>query len=276
MTKALNADPGYKGLICKNPEWSAWRTIYSDVSFGLLELNEYLPSNVIPFPGRGKKSQTEQLPALGRNCRYFDVARVWAYKAVSGFQDEEQFQKSVRQKVEQLNTEDLPASEVRSITRSIYKWVWARRALTREEILERQKHAAQKTNSVRRNKTRSRITEAVETLTADGQSITQSKVAALAKVSLSAVKRAWNWVNNVAEGVVSHGPPHQLLAAPEEVQRRRSGARRCLAVVAVSLLPSAKPEDDQSNGEPSFGIWNQLEFAWPDSYFFEDDFDQPP
>jgi hypothetical protein len=122
LTIALGADPGYAGLLCKNPlheHW--WTTVWQQEPYDLPWLSDSLDME----PYRDKR---RHLPAigLGRNCTLFEVTRRFAYThrrvcperalftdiyAYAGHYNESRFQYP------------LPVSEVRATARSVTKWV---------------------------------------------------------------------------------------------------------------------------------------------------------
>lgn len=75
--RALGADVGYSGLICKNPTHGRWWTqVQAIAPYTLAELADWvdLPTKLTP-------RQAEET-CLGRNVRLFDRLRHWAYRNV--------------------------------------------------------------------------------------------------------------------------------------------------------------------------------------------------
>lgn len=118
--QALGADPGYSGLITKNPLSANWRTWTPVPGAGMYELG-YL-AEFVPLSNQ----QRTQPIGLGRNCTLFDDLRVWAYKQVRQCKSFDSFQRQVHSQVAYLNsyTQPLPHNEVRAIAKSVTKWVW--------------------------------------------------------------------------------------------------------------------------------------------------------
>ena len=116
----LCADPGYAGLIAKNPFHDAWRALWVQHLYDLGELAEYvnLPKH---------RPQREAL-GLGRNCTLFDELRAWAYRWVREYKRNdatgEQWYRAVLGQAERLNAFPVPLAfnEVRAIAKSIAKW----------------------------------------------------------------------------------------------------------------------------------------------------------
>jgi hypothetical protein len=132
-TRALGADTGYTGLICKNPHSAAWRVQWlRRPGYSLGELAEYV--DLQPYV----KGRRQPAGPLGRNCLLFDSVRQWAYREIraaraAGLFD--QWQAEVVRRAAGMNlfvgmdlrcTEPLALSEVRAIAKSIARWTWTR------------------------------------------------------------------------------------------------------------------------------------------------------
>ncbi len=126
MTAKLGADPGYAGLITKNPlhhRWQTWEIHGQEFSLG--ELAEYLD-----LSANAKQYTPTESRGLGRNCTLFDALRFWAYKAISDYWAPDglpRWHKAVLARAEALNgqfPEPLPYSEVQSTAKSVAKWTW--------------------------------------------------------------------------------------------------------------------------------------------------------
>jgi len=124
--KTLRSDPGYSGLIIKNPLHSDWNTqVLCDTPYSLSEMEEFV------FLSRPmKKERTEQeISGLGRNCQLFDELRYFAYDQVKEFKEKSNkasFVAALVSKALELNVfnEALPISEISSITKSVAGWTW--------------------------------------------------------------------------------------------------------------------------------------------------------
>lgn len=118
----LRADPGYAGLIAKNPFHSDWRVLWVQHLYDLGELAEY-----VDLPKR--RPQREVL-GLGRNCAIFDALRAWSYQWVREYQRNsasfEQWQRAVLGQAEMMNAFTVPLSfnEVKAVAKSVAKWTW--------------------------------------------------------------------------------------------------------------------------------------------------------
>jgi hypothetical protein len=122
----LEADPGYSGLLTKNPLHPDWGLTVFDgtVAYDL----DYL-ADWIDLP---KKSEKRILPeGLGRNCTLFDVVREWAYRAIKDYWKPEgsgTWYKAILDHCRNCNvfSVPLPDSEIRATAKSIANWTWKR------------------------------------------------------------------------------------------------------------------------------------------------------
>lgn len=125
LTQKLEADPGYSGLICKNPYNDFWRTDeFYPWPYDLNQLTTYLDLSEY-------RDARKHLPeiGLGRNCTLFDVTRRWAYRQirVGGFFGEEFFIYEVIRYAAERNGDfsvPLPYAEVKATGKSIGRWTW--------------------------------------------------------------------------------------------------------------------------------------------------------
>ncbi|MDD4913341.1 MAG: replication initiation protein [Sideroxydans sp.] len=78
MREKLHADPGFSGLITKNPTHPLWKTLYNGTIYDLGELAEYLPDIEKHINRKRKPAEV----GLGRNVTLFDSLRHWAYRNV--------------------------------------------------------------------------------------------------------------------------------------------------------------------------------------------------
>lgn len=121
----LAADPGYSGLICKNPLNPFWRVMeWESELYSLDDLESWL--DLTQYADKRKR-----LPeyGLGRNCNLFDRLRLWAYKAIrQGWPDAERWYQAVLERARAYNDTDpaLPDNEVRATAKSVAKWTHQR------------------------------------------------------------------------------------------------------------------------------------------------------
>ncbi len=128
MTRRLDADPGFAGLITKNPLHPGWRTIVRhEHRFTLGELGDQLHSANCAMPPRG------EISGLGRNCTVFDELRHLAYRRIREVTRNDEprhaFETWALKQAASLNAQfatPMQFSEVRGIARSVSRWVWER------------------------------------------------------------------------------------------------------------------------------------------------------
>jgi len=124
---ALDADPGFTRLICKNPLHSHWKVeLLRQDLYDLSELAEYVDLDAADR--RIRRTPKKHRMGVGRNCSLFDSLRTWAYKWVNDYRRAglERWIEVVLAKAESLNTfiEPLPFSEVKATARSVAKWTF--------------------------------------------------------------------------------------------------------------------------------------------------------
>jgi hypothetical protein len=127
LSRKLEADPSYNGLLSKNPLNPHWITEIIDPALytlkglaGYLDLGELIDSR-------------KHLPetALGRNCTLFDETRFWAYRQIRSPQSwlsEDFFIESVTEYAGGYNALNfaikLPYSEIKAIGKSVGRWTY--------------------------------------------------------------------------------------------------------------------------------------------------------
>lgn len=135
----LGADPGYAGLIVKNPLSAAWQTIAVETHPYSLERL----ANGLDLLSAANTDKTREISGLGRNCEIFDLLRFWAYKAVARFwrpDGEKDWLIAVKEQAYFYNTFSTPldSKEVDQIARSVGKWVWKHFSPTaRRDLIDR-------------------------------------------------------------------------------------------------------------------------------------------
>ena len=121
LRKKLDADVGYSGLICKNPNHGHWKiAVWQPELYTLdwladsLDLNAANDKEVVADYG------------LGRNCTLFDKTRKWAYRSIrQGWPEYEQWLQACYERASAYNLQlsvPLDEREVIGIARSIAKW----------------------------------------------------------------------------------------------------------------------------------------------------------
>lgn len=129
MAERLQADPGFGGLITKNPAHPLWWTLKGPrLSYSLGELAEYLPGLEKHRPKRRAPDQI----GLGRNVALFDRVRQWAYRAIrpywgTGLQGWNAWLSLCNSRALTYNADfltPLDGREVWHLARSVAKWTW--------------------------------------------------------------------------------------------------------------------------------------------------------
>ncbi|MHB9043090.1 replication initiation protein [Acidithiobacillus sp.] len=125
LCRQLEADPGFAGLVTKNPLHPSWETlVVHDHQYSLAELAEPLDLK----SAANEKSYRDA--GLGRNVTAFDAVRLWAYSAIRDFWGPggfDRWHKAVSAKVAEVNCQfpaPLPFSELKAIAKSIAGWTW--------------------------------------------------------------------------------------------------------------------------------------------------------
>ena len=127
LRQKLGGDPGYSGLIAKNPLHPHWRVIvHPGAVYDLAYLSEWVDLDHRPAkPLRGEER------GLGRNCALFDRLRHWAYRWIATYKDTataDEWGRAVFAQAQKSNDFNTPLheSEVRAIAKSTAKWCWNR------------------------------------------------------------------------------------------------------------------------------------------------------
>lgn len=125
LCRRLEADPGFAGLVTKNPLHDSWETsVVHDHQYTLAELAEPLDLTA----AANEKAYRDA--GVGRNVTAFDTVRLWSYGAVRDFWGPggfDHWQKAVATQVAAVNCQfptPLPFSELKAIAKSISGWTW--------------------------------------------------------------------------------------------------------------------------------------------------------
>jgi len=140
FTRVMGADLSYGNFLSKNFLNDTWLNVpLSSTPYELSYLSEHVELR--------KKPEKEILTGGGRNCENFDETRLWAYKQIYHHQTHDSLFDAIFQKVSSNNNFEnpLPHSEVKSISKSIAKWVWGHRF----EIMQRKTEKAKKSINIR-------------------------------------------------------------------------------------------------------------------------------
>lgn len=139
----LGADPGYKGLITRNP-YEAHTLCLHTQAYDLGELVVWLKHDLSSYGVMEKEIDTV---GMGRNSTVFENTRFWAYKAIRLYRTERRshlrgvWEEEVLQYALAQNADfpyPLSYSEVKATAKSIAKFCWKMDAEAEREFLQRQ------------------------------------------------------------------------------------------------------------------------------------------
>lgn len=124
LRKKLDADVGYSGLICKNPNHDHWKiAVWQPELYTLDWLADSLDLNA----ANDKEIVADY--GLGRNCTLFDKTRKWAYRAIrQGWPDYEHWLQACCERAGAYNLQfsyPLDDAEFLSVAKSIAKWTFS-------------------------------------------------------------------------------------------------------------------------------------------------------
>jgi hypothetical protein len=130
MREKLRADPGFAGLITKNPAPPLWLTLRGPRTvYDLAELAEWLPGL-----DKHRPKRRAEACGVGRNVALFDELRRWAYRAIrpywgGGLDGWNAWMASCNTRGLVMNADlfgarHLEGKEVWHVARSVAKWTW--------------------------------------------------------------------------------------------------------------------------------------------------------
>lgn len=142
LRKKLEADTGYSGLICKNPNHSHWKiAVWQPELYTLDWLADYLDLTT----ANDKEIVADY--GLGRNCTLFDKTRRWAYRAIrQGWPEYDQWLQACYERASAYNLQFLSAldeREVMGIAKSIAKWTFNIFSKEKFDAYVRDSHSSQ-------------------------------------------------------------------------------------------------------------------------------------
>ena len=197
----MSADPGYSGVLCKNPLHKHWKTYALGGCYDLTELSEYV--DLQPFGDRRRN-----LPdiGLGRNCTLFDRLRYWSYKAIrQGWPEYDRWLLAVEERAGAYNdfTSPLDSREVHHIAKSVARWTFRKfspqgfdeyieRLIQNTHTPEIQSKRALKSAQTKRNKREKQIIQAIGQLQSDGKKVTKSAVARLVGIDRRVLNKCYS------------------------------------------------------------------------------------
>lgn len=229
----LDGDIAYAAKYTKNPFHDRWKCL--NLGGDSVSLSELLqPISCAPAPIKTFKRQRRELSNIGRHIDLFDMLRWWSYDQRDSFKTYESFRMAVADEAAALNTfaQPLKQSSVRAIARSVAKWTWYRydpnhyskagtapgrkKAVRRgamrlrgvdATLTEKRQMAAKRSSTLNRRATDVTIEQAVKSLMAAGDNVTQASVAKTSGLGLATIKRRWKAVREM----VSNGGIKMIL-----------------------------------------------------------------
>lgn len=207
MREALNADPGYNGLLVKNPLHRDWDVVCGRLQpYSLSELAEHLDLSQAYKPQLRNNSD-------GRNCTLFDSIRIWAYRSKSYHDNLSSFRSALDEELDYLNSQlDSPLSdrELAGIAKSVSRWVWnkytgsgktRRRGICKIDyhlpLIEKQQLGQSESSRIRINNSRNRIRQAIISINNQGIPLTKAEVSRRSGLDRKTVYRHWEHVTNL-------------------------------------------------------------------------------
>lgn len=205
LTRELDGDAFYNGLLAKNPLHPSWMSIPGRLEpYTLSELAKALDLTLtVPHA----QLAHDLLPGE-RNCGLFDLARKWAYRAKRNFRFMEDFRDSVYDEIYRLNdqlNDPLDRKECNWIAKSVSDWVWDRYTGSgdgkRRGIMQldptlplsvRQQMGQKGSCQYKVDKTVSRIRSAILALRREGSCISVSAVSRRSNLHRNTISRHWS------------------------------------------------------------------------------------
>lgn len=240
MTYELDGDPGYSGVLTKNPFHPHWRV--STRGGAPVELDDlYAAVHCAPSAARQRR-RGEARSGIGRNVELFDRLRFWAYDHKHTFIDRRAWGLAVAAQAAAINAEftvPLARNEVGWVVKSVAEWVWdryqrgsganrvRRGAMGLADdmpLADKQVAAGVWSAAKRRASTDEKIAAAIAVLRGAGRALTQAAIADQADVSLLTVKRRWSTVKTMVasptdDGTVADVAPTVMTGTKQKVIR---------------------------------------------------------
>lgn len=129
LRRSVEGDPGYAGLMMKNPVHEDWNVMqFVDDPYSLDDLFGHLDDLGFMPPQNWRKRAKRDVSGLGRNCQLFEILRTMAYPAINRYWgDADGYAKHVETLAIQINADSfatpLPYSEVKACASSVSRWV---------------------------------------------------------------------------------------------------------------------------------------------------------
>lgn len=206
----LKADENYhSGPVAKTPGHPWWIT--SELHAKVFELGEMADHVDLPKFSFKPKADLDDV-AHSRHCILFEKLRHYAYALVADYRSVgyERFLNAVTNYAERLNNFEsfgfpvsLPLSSITATAKSVARWTFYKYTGNRKchrgamqldsslPIKERQKLAAERTATRRKDKTLQAVLNAARTLISSGTTATRTAIATILKISRQTVGTYW-------------------------------------------------------------------------------------
>ena len=202
LRRSVDGDPGYAGLMMKNPVHEDWDVKqFADEPYALDDLFGHLDDLGFMPPQDWRKRAKRDVSGLGRNCQLFELLRNEAYPAINRYWgDADGYAKHVETLAIQINADSfatpLPYSEVKACANSVSRWVttkstmWqAGKEASDERFKARQSYRGTR-SAIKRSQAKDELIKAArDAYRASGGAMTNKQIA-------EAVGRTPSWVDS--------------------------------------------------------------------------------
>ncbi len=257
--------------LVKNPFCRDWGLIATGRTYTLTELMDSVPrSNRRKFNKKKAEAPGKIINPISRNVTLFNEGRFFAYEKVSGCKSSDELFERVLNHLIHLNETKirdyfyipLPYGEVRTITKSITRWVWKKRraftskrwntgAMGFERIKDlsfvdyvkvkrqRQSASGKRTSKIRRERTIMSLKDAYYRMLSGQSRVTQKMVAEETGLSIRTIKYYWK---EIIEGAKRSNQDNSL----SSIHGRDMGYR----VAMLEREKACKPPPIEQGGIP--------------------------
>ncbi|WP_109152949.1 replication initiation protein [Azospirillum sp. TSO5] len=228
----IGADRSFTGFMVKNP-FHACHEVFSfrERPYDLWEFAENLDLTYAARPTEGN----------GRNTRLFEALGEWARRNRHAFDTRSDFEATLLNEALEVNRgfpTALPFSEVRSVVRSVGKYVWERwdgryRGVMNLDsalpLVERQRLGQAHVCQMRRGRTRDRLISTYRSIYEEQGRCTQALVAERSGIGLRTTKKYWSEVLRVGltsenrQGLPCHDVTNMVAVTAKVTQPETGG-----------------------------------------------------
>jgi hypothetical protein len=205
LTEILGADPGYTGLISKNPNHKRWDVLDFGGRHELVELSESAEMYQ-RRSNRTLKALQDQFAAQGESNFLFNGGRFYGYWVGRQCANWDELRDKLATHLEKLcisRSAPIRKRRIEYLAKAIADWVWPRRdhfgrsgqhrrKTTDEELLKIRSDNAYKTAEIKQAATEEKIKKAMDQFLREGRRITKAAIAREAGISREAVSRYYS------------------------------------------------------------------------------------